>query len=223
VPDGHTFQLRDGGVDYVYFAAPYPLVRVRARADALPDLHNYEGYTCFKDGSREGNLELDRDSDGKLRFGWKKNTALLTFKLQKELVKSGQLKPEEGFYQLRDRESGKPVDAHFGSVYWNEYRRRWIMIAVEIMGTSVLGEIWYAEAESPLGPWEQARKIVTHDRYSFYNPKQHPYFDKEGGRYIYFEGTYTNTFSGNDEPTPRYNYNQVMYRLDLADERLRKP
>jgi hypothetical protein len=27
-------------------------------------------------------------------------------------------------------------------------------------------------------------------------------------------------FSGTKTPTPRYDYNQVMYRLDLADERL---
>ncbi|MFQ5731289.1 MAG: hypothetical protein ACE5KM_04960, partial [Planctomycetaceae bacterium] len=68
-----------------------------------------------------------------------------------------------------------------------------------------------------------ARKIVTHDKYSFYNPKQHPMFDKRGGRVIYFEGTYTNTFSGNPDRTPRYNYNQILYRLDLADPRLALP
>jgi len=50
----------------------------------------------------------------------------------------------------------------------------------------------------------------------------HSYFDAEGGRIIYFEGTYTHTFSGNPVPTPRYDYNQIMYRLDLADERLRR-
>ena len=38
---------------------------------------------------------------------------------------------------------------------------------------------------------------------------------------IYFEGTYTHTFSGNEHRTPRYDYNQIMYRLDLADERLK--
>src|SRR6185437_11783093 len=86
-----------------------------------------------------------------------------------------------------------------------------------------LGEVWYAEADSPLGPWVYARKIVTHDKYSFYNPKQHPMFDKENGRIIYFEGTYTTTFSGNNNPTPRYDYNQVMYRLDLSDRRLNLP
>ncbi|MBU6411264.1 MAG: hypothetical protein KGR98_12840, partial [Verrucomicrobia bacterium] len=25
------------------------------------------------------------------------------------------------------------------------------------------------------------------------------------------------TFSGNKHPTPRYDYNQIMYRLDLSD------
>ena len=48
-------------------------------------------------------------------------------------------------------------------------------------------------------------------------------FDQEGGRIIYFEGTYTNSFSGNPFKTPRYDYNQMMYRLDLADPRLALP
>ena len=91
------------------------------------------------------------------------------------------------------------------------------------MGSSFLGEVWYAEADTPLGPWVYARKIVTHDDYSFYNPKQHPIFDQDGGRIIFFEGTYTTTFSGNKDPTPRYDYNQVMYQLDLADPRLALP
>ncbi len=72
----------------------------------------------------------------------------------------------------------------------------------------------------PIHRWGRgstARKIVTHDKYSFYNPKQHPMFDKDGGRFIFFEGTYTTTFSGNPIPTPRYDYNQVMYQLDLSD------
>ncbi|MBP86631.1 MAG: hypothetical protein CMJ64_07945 [Planctomycetaceae bacterium] len=45
--------------------------------------------------------------------------------------------------------------------------------------------------------------------------------DKDGGRVIFFEGTYTNMFSGNNDQTPRYNYNQIMYKLDLSDPRLR--
>ena len=133
------------------------------------------------------------------------------------------LKPHEGLLQLRDIATGKPVSVHAGSVHWNEYRKRFVMIATEHYGSSLLGEVWYAEADSPLGPWVYATKIVTHDKYSFYNPKQHPFFDQEGGRLIYFEGTYTHTFSGNEQRTPRYDYNQIMYRLDLADERLALP
>ena len=95
------------------------------------------------------------------------------------------------------------------------------MIGLQSFGTSLLGEIWYSEAENLVGPWTKARKIVTHENYSFYNPKQHAMLDKAGGRFIFFEGTYTHTFSGNKDQTPRYDYNQVMYKLDLADPRLR--
>jgi hypothetical protein len=40
---------------------------------------------------------------------------------------------------------------------------------------------------------------------------------------IYLEGSYVNTFSGNPHPTPYYEYNQIMYRLDLSDPRLKLP
>ena len=114
------------------------------------------------------------------------------------------------------------MNLHFGSVRWNEFRNCWIAIAVEQAGkSSYLGEVWYGEAPEITGPWRRVRKIVTHDEYSFYNPVQHGFFDQEGGRFIYFEGTYSETFSGNKFPTPRYDYNQIMYRLDLADPRLR--
>jgi len=102
-------------------------------------------------------------------------------------------------------------------VAWNGYRQKWVMIAVQIGGTSMLGEVWYSEADRPEGPWPWARKVATHNDYSFYNPRQPPYDEEAGGRVIYFEGTYTDTFSGAKFPTPRYNYNQVMYRLDLAE------
>jgi hypothetical protein len=105
-------------------------------------------------------------------------------------------------------------------VRWNLYRQRFVLIAVEIFGRSMLGEVWYSEAEKPRGPWPRARRIVTHDKYSFYNPVHHDFFDRDGGRMIYFEGTYSHTFSGRTEPTPRYDYNQIMYRLDLDDPRL---
>lgn len=220
---GHPFARTVDGVDYVYFATPYPLLRVRAEPEQLMNPAAYEAFTCLKAGSHLEHPELDRDEAGKLRYSWKANTPAVGVTEQAKLIEAGRIEAHEALLQLRDAETGKAVRAHSGSVYWNAYRNRWAMIVLESGGTSPLGEIWYAEADTPLGPWVYARKIVTHEKYSFYNPKQHPMFDKEGGRVIFFEGTYTALFSGNPEHTPRYNYNQIMYKLDLADERLVLP
>ena len=227
-PSGHPFIHRVDGNEYVYFADPAPLVRVEAKIEALGDLTQYEAFTCVVPGSRLDNdaansVRLDRAADGTLRWAWKRDTPVVGPQLQSQLLKSGKLKPGEAVVDLEDPDSGRRAVAHRGSVSINEFRRRWIMIATETGGTSPLGEVWYSEAAAPEGPWRHARKVLTHDRYSFYNPKQHPYFDQEGGRIIYFEGTYTHTFSGNPAQTPRYDYNQVLYQLDLADERLKLP
>lgn len=222
-PGGHPFRRTSNGVEHVFFANPYPLTRVRAEPERLSQLREYEAFTCLQPGSRPNDLRLDRDAAGQLRYGWKKDAPPLGPEEQAKLLRAGKLKPEEALLHLQDPDTGKPVRAHGGSVYWNSHRGRWVMITVEAGGTSQLGEVWYAEADTPLGPWVYARKVVTHERYSFYNPKQHPFFDKDGGRQIYFEGTYTHTFSGNPEPTPRYDYNQIMYKLDLTDPRLAMP
>ena len=136
--------------------------------------------------------------------------------------------------RLTDVETGKPVLLHGGSVAWNEFKKKWVMIGLQHTGDSMLGEIYFSESADPDGPWTAARKVVTHamntknehgeraQRMDFYNPKHHPFFDQDGGRVIYFEGTYSNEFSGNPAPTPRYHYNQIMYRLDLSDSRLPK-
>lgn len=124
---------------------------------------------------------------------------------------------------LVDAESGKPVTIHTASINWNAYRKRWTMIGVESNATgkpSALGEVWYAESATIVGPWSKAIRIATHPNYTFYNPRQHPFLDEAGGRIIYFEGTYTNTFSSNKTPTPRYEYNQLLYKLELSDPRL---
>jgi len=222
-PFGHTTRRRVDGADYVYFGDPFPLVRVRADATALRDLSQYEAYTCLREGSRLASPALDRVPGGALRYAWRRGTPALGAEDQEKLIRQGKLRRDEALLRLQDYETGKPFVAHRGTVCWNAHRRRWIMIATEIGGSSQVGEVWYAEAPAPLGPWKYARKVITHDRYSFYNPAQHPEFDQQGGRLVYFEGTYTHSFSGNPEQTPRYDYNQMMYRLDLADPRLTLP
>ncbi len=219
-PRGHTFLHKDGGTEYVYFATPYPHIRVPAAVEAFTDIGRYEAFTCLEPGTKPEDERVERDADGKVVYAWKRGTSPVGPKEQAELIKTGRLREEEAWLKLRDADSGKPVMAASGSVAWNTYRKRWIMITCQIFGTSVLGEQWYAEADAPEGPWINAVKVVTHDKYSFYNTRHHPCFDQDGGRLIYFEGTYTATFSGNEHPTPRYDYNQIMYRLDLADPRL---
>lgn len=219
-PGGHPFKVIENGIEYVYFS---PVTRVRADVTHLKDPSTYESFTCLREGSRKDKIEVDRDAGGKARFAWKRDTAEMLPQSEASAVKEGKLKSDETLFHIQDAVTGKPVIYHGASISWNEYRKRWVMIMQEAFGTSFLGETWYLEADSPLGPWVYARKIVTHDNYSFYNPRHHPMFDKEDGRVIFFEGTYTSGFTSNPNPTPRYDYNQIMYKLDLSDPRLALP
>jgi len=116
-----------------------------------------------------------------------------------------------------DATTGKSFKPHGCSIAWNTFRKRWTMITSEIGGSSMLGELWYLEAPDIRGPWTRAVKVVTHKNYTIYNPLQHPELTPTDSPYLYFEGTYTKTFSGAQTPTPWYDYNQVMFRLNLRD------
>jgi hypothetical protein len=63
-------------------------------------------------------------------------------------------------------------------------------------------------------------KVLSHDNYTFYNPRLHPEFTDPDSPVLLFEGTYTATFADRPQPTPRYDYNQILYRLDLDDAAL---
>ena len=220
-PHGHPFLYRaDDRLEYVYFAGGMPLVRVRANVVGYLDPSRYETYTFLQPGTGSG---VQRNPDGSLKFEWRAGQPKLDHKQVNKLIADKKITAGESPVHLIDIETGKPVLTQHGSVYWNDHRQRWVMVISQSFGSSMLGEIWFAEAARPEGPWAYARKIVTHDDYSFYNPKQHPYFAKDGGRTLFFEATYTSTFSGNKHPTPLYDYNQVMYRLQLNDPRLNLP
>jgi len=220
---GHPLAVKRGEDRYYYFATPFPLsVRMRVRA-SWEDARDPDKYEIFTSLSPLGPGKTNTVTGGPR---WVFPTDLLTGgRWSTTELRQALRKEKEAGCLLYDIESGGAVKPHGGSVYWNAYRGKWIMITVQDGGgSSYLGEVWYAESDTPVGPWGYARKVVTHDKYSFYNPKQHPYFDQEGGRLIYFEGTYSHTFSGTRErATPRYDYNQIMYRLDLADKHLCLP
>ena len=221
-PDGNPIRMKGDKGDYYLFPHSFPVVRAAARMEDLKDPAKYEAFTCLAPGTKyaRGDAKVERGQDGKAVWAWKPGTDPVSQQQEGELIRAGKLNADEARFQLVDADGGKPVLLHYGSFCWNAYRKKWVLIGVQQFGTSFLGEVWFAQADSPLGPWGKARKIVTHEKYSFYNPAQHPFFDQEGGRIVYFEGTYAETFSGAPVKTPRYDYNQVMYRLDLADPRL---
>lgn len=229
-PEGFPFRVRAQGTEYLYCETQqmgaFPLVRNIPDLAHIKDSAAYQAFTCLAPGARfdGAQTKLDRDAGGHLVWAWKTNTSALGEDEAAKLVSQGRLKPDELLTQLRDMDTDAVVTSHGGSVFWNPYRKRWIMITTQVYGSpSFLGEVWFAEADTPTGPWLYARKIATHDHYTFYNPAQHPFFDQDGGRVIYFEGTYVDTYSDVKYITPRYNYNQLMYRLALDDPRLSLP
>ncbi|MDR3637063.1 MAG: hypothetical protein P4L84_24885, partial [Isosphaeraceae bacterium] len=137
-PGGQTFLHRDRGRDYVYYCQPYPLLRVLASPEAIADIAQFEAFTCLAEGSRLADGKVERDGDGRPVYAWKRRTPVVGPGEQASLIKKGILKPTEALLSLRDVVTGKVVQAHTGSVCWNEYRGRWVLIAVETGGTSRL-------------------------------------------------------------------------------------
>lgn len=222
-PEGHAFEHTVNGQEYIYFDQTYPAVRAKANWNDVTHIANWEAYSPLRPNTRydANNPPFDRDAQGRIVFGWKQNTDPLSYEMLEDLVNHGYVARDQLPFRLKDVETGQPVRMHRSSVYWNEFRQSWVMIGTEAWGDSLLGEVWFSEAPSPEGPWVNAVKVATHDRgtnsdYSFYNPTSHPFFDQDSGRLIYFEGSYTTSFSGNSNPTPLYDYNQIMYRLDLG-------
>ncbi len=130
---------------------------------------------------------------------------------------AGKYQAVESDVALTDVKTGEAVEPHYATVAWNPFRECYVALfarAPKAMGA--LSETWYTEAPAPEGPWRKAVLVATHGAHSFYNPLQHPQFAQEGGRILYFEGTYTTLFTDRAVPTPRYDYNQILYRLDLG-------
>lgn len=208
----HPFRARVEGVEYIYL---YPNYRVPADEASVRDLGRYEAFTCVVG---EGSTNVHRNAEGGVEYRWERGAPRLHPGRVRSLVRAGSLRGDEVWLTLRDPDTGERAEAGRGSVSWNAYRGRWVMV-----GSGRPGEIWFAEADTPTGPWVFGRCVLTHGEYNFYNPVHHAFFDEAGGRVIYFEGTYTAAFSGAKTKTPRYDYNQIMYRLSLDDARLDLP
>jgi hypothetical protein len=207
----HPFMGKSKNQDYIYLTSEFDFQRVLPQIDSLIRPESYESFSCLKEGTVFDlkNLQLDRDSYGKLIYGWKKNTGFIDEKRQQKLVETGLILESERWTHTTDINTGKSIDVGRGSIFWNEFRKKWIMISGAI-------DIWYSEADTPVGPWVYARKVAEHQSF-LYNPTQHPFFDQNGGVDIFFEGTFTKFFS-KEEIVPYYDYNQIFYKLSLKDE-----
>lgn len=204
-PRGHV--ARSG--DYFYFSDSFLVVRVKAEWAALLDPSRYEALR-YNETSHE--------------WQWQSKEDPTSQNDETRLLLKGTMPPGHARYRLKDAATDKLVRIHGASIQWNEHRKRWVLIGVQSGDRgdpSPLGEVWYAESKQPDGPWGKAVKVVSHPRYSYYNPIHHTFLDAEGGRFIYFEGTYSLEFSGNPLAPARYDYNQLMYKLDLDDPRLK--
>jgi hypothetical protein len=141
-----------------------------------------------------------------------------TFEAWQDPSQWEKLMPQESFISAAD---GAKIATHSGAIAWNEFRSRWVTVFLQMFGKpSVFGEVWYAEADSPYGPWGPAVKVLSHQNYTFYGPQLHASFTPPESPILLFEGTYTAAFADRPEPTPRYDYNQILYRLDLDDPKL---
>jgi hypothetical protein len=215
IPAGRSMVVRDPtGTSYAYWTNP---LRFPATSAGVQDLAGYQVYSAY--GPR-GSTTLAKNADGSLAYAWTPGATAVT----QAALKSLSIAPAQGLDgHLTDLDGGSNVAVAHQSSTWNDYRKRFSAVVQQQFGTSLLGETWYAEGDTPLGPWVYARKVVTHDDgYTFYNPDIVPYFSEAGGRILFFDATYTSSYTSL-VPTPRYNYNEIMYRLDLDDPRLVLP
>jgi hypothetical protein len=199
-PHGHPIIHEHEGKKWLLSGNPGLNVRVPATLEAVRDAKQYEAFAWEKK-----------------EWVWQAALSPTGSEQEAKLVKIGTLAAENTrFLPSNAAEPKERVQLHNGSVRWNAHRKKWVLLAGQYGGKpSFLGEVWYAEADSPTGPFAKAVKVATHDRMTFYNVCQHEFLDADGGRTIHFEGTYTADFSGNPVKTPRYEYNQILYRLDL--------
>ena len=212
----HPFKAKVENKAYVYLTNEFNFQRVVPHLDSLANPKKYETFTCLREGTSFNleTIQLDRKKDGSLNYSWKKNTDYINLERQNQLIKSGEIEISEAWIHLEDVETANKPYFGRGSIFYNDYRKKWGLIT----GAT---DTWYAEADTPLGPWVYAKKIAEHLSF-LYNPTQHPFLDKDNGKTVFFEGTFTKFFS-DEEKVPYYDYNQIMYKLSLENEQTYLP
>lgn len=221
-PTGHPISITRDGEKWFLFGSPNPNVRVKATLKDMLNPASYEAYTCAASKPKNNNPSPMNGPDGCPLWRWQKELPPTDSAAEIRWMKDGLLSQEHARFSPADASNPSDrIQMHNGTVRWNKHRGKWVLICCQVMGKpSFLGEVWYSEADAPTGPFTRAIRVATHDKQTLYNVNHHEFLDRDGGRFIHFDGTYTNEFSGNPWKTPRYNYNQILFRLDLGAKAL---
>lgn len=216
-PHGHPISWQEGGKTWLLFGKAIPNVRVPATWEAVRDVKQYESFVA--DERRLATREPGESLEDPASRSWRWQSTKPPYGPEEEHRDWKANRLTDAALRFTPRSADDPahrIRFHTATVRWNAHRQCYLAIGLQYGGkASLLGEVWAAAASHPCGPFPIAVHIATHDRYSFYNVCHHDFLDREGGRIIHFEGTYTAEFSGNPLRTPRYDYNQILYRLDL--------
>ena len=225
-PEGHTFQRTDpAGATHVYFCQPYPWVRCVATVEGLKDPAHYEGYTCLAPGATRAGPAAGPGRRGASCPGWKARTPPLDFETQKKLIEAGSLSADEAPLRLKNVETGEEVRVSWGGRGLERLSQPvGLRVRGDVRRDVVAGGGLLRRGRCAGGAVDRGSQDRHARQVHVLQPPAPPVFRPgRWRRLIYFEGTYSRTFSGNPVATPRYDYNQVMYRLDLADPRLGLP
>ena len=197
------------GVSYYVIPSGNALIRVKNTYADLTNINSYETYTPLKPGTilaKDAFLgishiyaqsDINRDANNNVLWTWAANTTILTSADYSNLNSDGTIPWSKNNFAFQDADSNDhPVFSTAGLSY-NNYTKSWTFIGQQSFGASLLGEIWYGQSKSLMGPWNYIRKVQTNaqtngvnDPYAFYNLIQHPYYSRDG-KYLYYEGTNT--------------------------------
>jgi hypothetical protein len=228
---------------HVYYANPFANNRVAAEFDAIVNVSAYETFTpcdtpaCDKMSEWRWRPSTFDNPSGWHGFGSSE---------ERTALKKGLLKPDQARYQVRDVLTGKPMHGGLarGSINWNSYRKKYILVSDKGMNggassESNYGELWYCESAALTGPWTDCVRAISHagTGSSCYNPLQLQFMDEAGGEAVYIACTFTSMWSSQQKKpkdkscefsdyggqgcsvaVPRYEYNNLVYKLNLTQQ-----
>ena len=121
-PRGQALDHQNGDDHHIYFCRPFPSVRIRATEESITSMNEYESFTCLQVGARfdPSKPAIERDGEGKVVWGWKKNTDVIDARRMHALIDGDFLQREEARLCLKTKDEIVYVDS--GSVHWNKFR-----------------------------------------------------------------------------------------------------